>query len=99
MAEIRVKRQQDALRQLEMQERRREMRQLDRWLNQVESMLEDDRRVVPEPVVKEIASFLRELDPKLHRALLRNRERDASRILDILFDAQEALLPSAGEVA
>lgn len=74
------------------------MRQLDRWLNQVESMLEDDRRVVPEPLVKEIAGYLRDVDPKLHRALLRNRAREASRVLDVLFDAQEYLLPRFAEV-
>lgn len=99
VAEIHAQRLQDALKQQRMLERKREMRRLDTWLNEVEAMLEEDRRTVPEPVVREIASFLRQFDPKLHRSLLRNREREASRVLDVLFDAQESLLPSHSEVA
>lgn len=98
VAEIWDKRCQDALRQRVQFERRREVRRLDSWLDQVESMLEVDRRTVPEPLVREIAAFLREIDPKLHRALLRNREREASRVLDVLFDAQENLLPGGAEI-
>jgi hypothetical protein len=78
--------------------RRSEMRQLDTWLNTIEGMLEEDARTVPEPLLKEIGSFLRDVDPKLHRALLRNRAREASRVLDVLFDAQEYLLPHFAEV-
>jgi hypothetical protein len=99
VAEIQAKRRQEALKKQRMLERKREMRRLDLWLGQVEAMLEEDRRTVPEPVIKEIASFLRGLDPKLHRSLLRNREREASRVLDVLFDAQETLLPFHSEVA
>lgn len=87
----------DLLRQREIVERKRELRRLDLWLDEVESMLEEDRRTVPEPLIKQMASFLRELDPKLHRALLRNREREASRVLDVLFDAQQTLMPVSGE--
>ncbi len=86
------------MRRQRMLARRADLRRLDTWLNEVESMLEGDQRVVPEPLVKEIAVFLREVDPKLHRALLRNRTRDASRVLDILFDAQEYMLPRFVEV-
>jgi len=75
--------------------RRESMRQLDQWLEQIEQMLEEDRREVPEPVVRDIGVFLRSFDNKLYRALLRNRTREASRVLDVLFDAQEALLPRA----
>jgi hypothetical protein len=78
--------------------RRSEMRQLDSWLNTIELMLEEEQRTVPEPLVREIGSFLRDVDPKLHRALLRNRAREASRVLDVLFDAQEYLLPRFAEV-
>src|SRR5437868_14998346 len=78
--------------------RRADIRQLDSWLNTVEGMLEGDERTVPEPLVKEIGTFLRDVDPKLHRALLRNRAREASRVLDVLFDAQEYLLPHFAEV-
>lgn len=56
-------------------------------------MLEEERETVPEPLIREIAAFLREINPKLHRALLRNRAREASRVLDVLFDAQELVLP------
>ena len=79
--------------------RRQDLRRIDAWLEQVECMLEADQRTVPETLIKEIAPFLRALEPKLHRSLLRNRTRDASRVLDILFDAQENLLPSLGETA
>jgi hypothetical protein len=79
--------------------RRQDLKKIDAWLEQVECMLEADRREVPEPLIKEIAPYLRALDPKLHRSLLRNRTRDASRVLDILFDAQERLLPDLAETA
>lgn len=76
-------------------ERRRMVRRVDVWLDQVESMLEHDRATVPEPLVATIAAFLFEVDPQLHRDLLRNRSRNAVRILDLLFDAQAQLLPAA----
>ena len=79
--------------------RRQDLKKIDAWLEQVECMLEADRREVPEPLIREIAPYLRALDPKLHRSLLRNRTRDASRVLDILFDAQERLLPVLAETA
>ena len=82
-----------------MQARRESMRQLDRWLEQIEQMLEEDQRTVPETMVRDIATFLRGFDNKLHRALLRNRTREASRVLDVLFDAQESLLPRTADVA
>lgn len=97
--EIYRKRAEDAARRERMLARRAELRQVDAWLNKVEGMLEDDQRTVPEPLIREIASFLREVDPKLHRALLRNRMREASRVLDVLFDAQECLLPTFAEVS
>ena len=79
--------------------RRQDLKKIDAWLEQVECMLEVDQREVPEPLIKEIAPYLRALDPKLHRSLLRNRTREASRVLDILFDAQERLLPVLAETA
>lgn len=96
--EIGRKRLEEEQRRRRLQARRADLRQLDSWLNRIETMLEDDQREVPEPLVKEIAGFLRELDPKLHRALLRNRTREASRVLDILFDAQEYMLPHFVEI-
>ncbi len=88
----------DAARRQRLRAQRADVRQIDDWLNQVEGMLEEDQRVVPEPLVRQIAAFLRDVDPKLHRALLRNRAREASRVLDVLFDAQEYLLPRFAEV-
>jgi hypothetical protein len=96
--EIRRTRAAEVARRQRLLAQRAELRQLDLWLNQVETMLEEDQRVVPEPLVREMATFLREVDPKLHRALLRNRLREASRVLDVLFDAQEYLLPHFAEV-
>ena len=72
---------------------RSQMRRLDHWLGLVEAMLEQDRKTVPEPLVNEIAEFLLDIDPELHRELMRNRARSAIRVLDVLFDAQEQLMP------
>ena len=91
--EIRLKQAEDIQRRRLLLSRRESMRQLDRWLEQIEAMLEEDERTVPEPMVRDIATFLRSFDNKLHRSLLRNRAREASRVLDVLFDAQESLLP------
>ena len=70
-----------------------QMRRLDHWLGLVEGMLEQDRKTVPEPLVSEIADFVQDIDPKLRRDLVRNRGRSATRVLDVLFDAQEQLMP------
>lgn len=96
--EIHRKSREQLERQRRLLEQRADMRRLDTWLNTVELMLEEEQRTVPEPLVKEIGCFLRDVDPKLHRALLRNRAREASRVLDVLFDAQEYLLPHYAEV-
>jgi hypothetical protein len=96
--EIHRKQFEEELRRRRLRARRADLRQVDLWLNEVEGMLEEDQRVVPEPLVREIAGFLREVDPRLHRALLRNRTREASRVLDILFDAQEYMLPHFSEI-
>jgi hypothetical protein len=84
----------DQRRRRETLDRKAAIRRLDRWLHQVETLLEANHRSVPEPLVKDIAGFVRTISPKLHRSLLRNREREASRVLDVLFDAQQHLLPS-----
>ena len=86
-----VRREELRRRRLEMQ--KEDIRRLDGWLESVENMLEEEQLTVPEPLIREIAAFLREINPKLHRALLRNRAREASRVLDVLFDAQELVLP------
>ncbi|HLQ62242.1 MAG TPA: hypothetical protein VK131_10285 [Candidatus Acidoferrales bacterium] len=79
--------------------RREDLRRLDAWLDQIESMLEADQQTVPEPLVKEIGTFVRHLEPRLHRNLQRNRSREAARVLDVLFDAQETLLPRLSDIA
>ncbi len=86
-------------RRLEVVQRKATIRRVDSWLQDIENMLECDQKTVPEPLIKEIAGFLREVDPKLHRSLLRNRARETARVLDVLFDAQEHLLPGLSETA
>lgn len=90
---------QEALRRQRLEIQRSAIKRLDGWLETVENMLEEERESVPEPLIREIAAFLREVNPKLHRALLRNRTREASRVLDVLFDAQELALPGFVEPA
>jgi hypothetical protein len=83
----------DTVRQRHRAGRRVNRRQVEIWLQTVEDLLEEDTRTVPEPVVNEISSFLEREAPVLHRELLRNPQRDASRVLDVLFDAQDAVRP------
>lgn len=83
----------EARRRQRLELQRQDIKRLDSWLETVENMLEEERATVPEPLIREIAAYLREINPKLHRALLRNRTREASRVLDVLFDAQELVLP------
>ena len=97
--EIKVAEIQNEVRRRQLSRRKEALHQVDSWLEDVETMLEGDQRTVPEPLVKEIAGFLRGIDPKLHRNLLRNRSREAARVLDVLFDAQEHLLPGLSETA
>ena len=87
------------MRRQRLEIQRSAIKRLDGWLETVENMLEEERESVPEPLIREIAAFLREVNPKLHRALLRNRTREASRVLDVLFDAQELALPGFVEPA
>jgi hypothetical protein len=79
--------------------RRRPLRQLDHWLSQVETLLERNEPVVPEPLISEIAGFLGKLDPRLYRRLRRDRRRKASRVLDLLFEVEELFLPRAADMA
>jgi hypothetical protein len=97
--EISVARELDMKRRRTLFQKRQALRQLDSWMHHVENLLEDNQRTVPESLVKEIGVFVRELNPKLHRHLQRNRTREASRVLDVLFDAQEELLPRPSEAA
>jgi hypothetical protein len=76
-------------------ERRASIERLDRWLREVEGMLERDRQVVPEALVGEIGDFVERIDPKLHNSLKRMQGGEAVAVLDVLFDAQEVVLPRA----
>jgi hypothetical protein len=71
--------------------RRDEVRRLDAWLQVIEDRLERDQRRLPERLIREIAAFLREQTPPLHRELLRDASRDGAHALDVLFEAQERL--------
>lgn len=80
-----------------LRSRRRPIQLIDHWLAQVETLIERNDRIVPEPLVGEIAGFLGELDPPLHRRLQRNSKREALRVLDVLFEAEEQFLPAEAE--
>jgi hypothetical protein len=84
-----------ARRRRRLQERRESLERLDRWLEEVESMLERDRYTVPEALVGEIGDFVSRIDPKLRNSLMRNEDREAVAVLDVLFDAQEVVMPMA----
>jgi hypothetical protein len=75
--------------------RRRPIRLLDHWLGQVEGLIERDQPFVPIPLVREIAAYLGRLDlnPVLYRKL--SRRRESMWVLDVLFEAEEDLLPGA----
>jgi len=75
--------------------RRRPIQLLDSWLSQVETLLEGNDRVVPEPLIDEISGFVVQLNPRLHRRLRRKSGRDALTVLDVLFDAEEQYLPKS----
>jgi hypothetical protein len=81
----------DRARRAQLEAWKRPRRILDRWLDAVELLLERDERTVPEPLFREIGAFVQEQTPSLNRKLRRNRRRDAARVLDVLFDAQEEL--------
>jgi hypothetical protein len=73
--------------------RRADVRRVDDFLLSIEDIIENRRGAVPAPLIDEITRFVRPLSRKLLRALNRNVTRDPVRILDVLFDAQQLLLP------
>jgi hypothetical protein len=77
--------------------RRRPVQLLDKWLSQVEFLIEHDERVVPEPLTAEIAGFLATLDTGLHRRLRRKGRLEAGQVLDVLFEAEELFLPRVSD--
>ena len=73
--------------------RRADVRRVDEFLLSVEDIIENRRGAVPAPLMDEITRFIRPVSRKLLRALNRNVARDPVRVLDVLFDVQQLLLP------
>jgi len=83
----------EALRtRLLLRARRHPISLVDRWLGEVETLVEANQSPVPEPLVREISGFLQRLDGRLYLRLRRNRQRSSLKVLDVLFDAEEQLL-------
>lgn len=73
--------------------RRADVRRVDEFLLSVEDIIESRRGEVPAALMDEIIRFVRPISRKLLRALNRNVTRDPVRVLDVLFDVQQLLLP------
>jgi len=61
------------------------------YMWQIEEMLEDGAHHVPDPMVIEIARFVRPISRRLARLLTGDPERDPAQVLDVLFDVQERI--------
>src|SRR2546425_12532355 len=70
-----------------------EVRGLAAFLLAIKDIMETQRGAAPAPLMDEITRFVRPLSRKLLRALNRNVTRDPVRVLDVLFDVQQLLLP------
>lgn len=73
--------------------RRRPIRLLDHWVNQVETLIERNDPVVPESLIGEIGRFIGDLDPLMYRRMRRSGQDTATRVLDVLFEAEGQFLP------
>jgi hypothetical protein len=73
--------------------RRADVRRVDDYLLSIEDIIENHRGAVPVPLMDDITRFVRPLSRKLLRAINRNITRDPVRVLDVLFDCQQLLLP------
>ncbi|TMF55061.1 MAG: hypothetical protein E6I22_08645 [Chloroflexi bacterium] len=73
--------------------RRADVRRVDDFLLIVETIIEQKRAEVPAALMDEIVRFVRPISRKLLRALNRNVTHDPVRVLDVLFDVQQLLLP------
>jgi hypothetical protein len=80
-------------RQAEDVRRRADVRRVDGFLLVIENLIERRRGEVPPPLMDDIVCFTRPFSRKLLRALNRNVTRDPVRVLDVLFDVQQLLLP------
>lgn len=94
-ANISIRRADDAAlrRRNALLERRRPVRVLDAWLSQVETLVERNEPIVPEPLLGQIAGFLWQQDPLLYGRLRKGRKLEVLRVLDVLFEAEEQFLP------
>jgi hypothetical protein len=79
--------------------RRAGVRQVDAFLLQVENIIENQMHELPAELMDEIVDFVRPLNRKLLRTLIRNVTRDPVRVLDVLFDVQQVLMPRPAVVA
>ena len=79
----------------EERERRQEMRaafqRAEGYMWQIEEMLEVGGEHVPDPLVTEIARFVRPYSRRLARMITRDPERSPVQVLDVLFDVQERI--------
>jgi hypothetical protein len=73
--------------------RRADVRAVDGFLLHIETLIERKAGPVPVPLMEEITRFVRPLSRKLLRAMNRNVDRDPVKVLDVLFDVQQILLP------
>jgi hypothetical protein len=79
----------------EERERRAAMRasfqRAEGYMWHIEEMLESGAERVPDPMVTEIARFVRPYSRRLARMLTRDPERNPVQVLDVLFDVQERI--------
>jgi hypothetical protein len=75
-----------------LRSRRYPIELVDSWVNEVETLIEHKNRVVPEPLITEIAGFLGQTDTRIYRRLRRNGKPDTGTLLEILFEVEERLL-------
>jgi hypothetical protein len=61
------------------------------YMWQIEEMLETGVERVPDPLVIEIARFVRPVSRRLARMLTRDPDRNPVQVLDVLFDVQERI--------
>src|SRR5207244_11634533 len=73
--------------------RRADVRRVDDFLLCIEDIIENQRGAVPAPLMDEITRFVRPLSTKLLRALNRNVTRAPVRVLAVLFDVPQVLVP------
>lgn len=61
------------------------------YMWQIEEMLESGTERVPDPMVTEIARFVRPFSRRLARLITRDPDRNPVQVLDVLFDVQERI--------